>query len=141
LQAWVRDHHLTEQVRFLGPVARIPELLALSDLGVLASNSEGSSNALAEYLLSGLPVVVADIPANRELLGPDYPFYYPPATAAGPAAASRLAQHLAHLLQDPALRRRTGAANRRLARAFFDNERNFARYAQLLENILTGSKF
>lgn len=67
---------IQKQVEFLGKVSDIGELLAESDLAILASQSEGSSNSLAEYMLSGLPVVASNIEANIELLGRKYEFYY-----------------------------------------------------------------
>lgn len=39
------------------------------DVGLLATDSEGYSNSIMEYMQAGLPVLVSDIPANREVLG------------------------------------------------------------------------
>lgn len=39
------------------------------DIGLLATDSEGYSNSIMEYMLASLPVLVSDIPANREVLG------------------------------------------------------------------------
>jgi glycosyltransferase involved in cell wall biosynthesis len=59
---------LSNYVHFLDSRKDIPELLAISHIGVLCSESEGMSNALLEYMASSLPVVVTDIDGNRELV-------------------------------------------------------------------------
>jgi len=59
---------VVEHVKFVGRQANVRPFLAAADLGVLTSVTEGSSNAVLEYLAMGLPVVVSDLPANRELV-------------------------------------------------------------------------
>jgi len=59
---------LTGVVRFLGRQADVRRYLAAADFGVLTSKSEGSSNSVLEYMAMGLPSVVSDIAANRELV-------------------------------------------------------------------------
>lgn len=53
--------------------ARYPSIQsALSEgfhIGLLATDAEGYSNSIMEYMLAGLPVLVSDIPSNREVLG------------------------------------------------------------------------
>jgi L-malate glycosyltransferase len=60
---------VAENVLFQGRQSDVRPFLAAADLGVLTSHSEGSSNSVLEYMAFGLPVVVSDIPPNRELLG------------------------------------------------------------------------
>ena len=59
---------LTRAVRFVGRQADVRPFLAAADFGVLTSRSEGSANSVLEYMAMGLPSVVSDIPANRELV-------------------------------------------------------------------------
>ena len=56
------------QVQFIGQVGqhRLPAYYRASDLYVSASHSDGSSVSLMEALASGLPVLVSDIPGNKE---------------------------------------------------------------------------
>jgi glycosyltransferase involved in cell wall biosynthesis/peptidoglycan/xylan/chitin deacetylase (PgdA/CDA1 family) len=58
---------LNGSVRFLGRQADVRPYLAASDVGVLTSKSEGSSNSVIEYMAAGLPTVLSDIAPNREL--------------------------------------------------------------------------
>jgi len=57
LKEEVRRLGLERQVRFLGFREDVPELLALSDVFVLPSLSEGLSIALLEGMAAGKPVV------------------------------------------------------------------------------------
>jgi L-malate glycosyltransferase len=59
---------LSHVIHFLGRQADVRPYLAAADFGVLTSRSEGSSNSVLEYMAMGLPSVVSDIPANRELV-------------------------------------------------------------------------
>jgi L-malate glycosyltransferase len=59
-------------VRLEGAQADVRPWLFAADIAVLASFSESSSNALLEYMATGLPTVVSDIPANRELVAREF---------------------------------------------------------------------
>ncbi|WP_322793441.1 glycosyltransferase [Bellilinea sp.] len=61
-----------EQVFFGGQVNGddLPQYYQEADLYVSASHSDGSSVSLMEALASGLPVLVSDIPSNREWITP-----------------------------------------------------------------------
>jgi glycosyltransferase involved in cell wall biosynthesis len=54
-------------VRFFGRQADVRPFLAAADVGVLTSRSEGSSNAVIEYMAAGLPTILSDIEPNQEL--------------------------------------------------------------------------
>jgi L-malate glycosyltransferase len=68
LQMQVEQLGLTGTVRLEGKQPDVRPYLAAADIGLLTSQSEGCSNALLEYMAMGLPAVVSDIPANRELV-------------------------------------------------------------------------
>jgi len=105
---------LLDSISFLGQVQDISGLLAASDIGVLTSTHEGLSNAILEYMASGLPVVATDLPGNREALGdaPQQPF-------CKPGDSDSLTTQLQILLYDPDLRQALGARNRQRASAEF----------------------
>ena len=52
-------------------------VLARSNLVVITSRLEGSSNVLSEALVSSVPVLAAKIPGLMGTLGKDYPGYFP----------------------------------------------------------------
>lgn len=59
---------IERQVRFLGVRQDIPALLALMDIFVLPSLSEGLSLALLEAMLAGKPIVATRVGGNAELV-------------------------------------------------------------------------
>jgi glycosyltransferase involved in cell wall biosynthesis len=68
LKAFVRSHHLDQRVVFLGALEQeqIPDLLRSADAFVSSSLFEGQSNAVLEAMHEGLPILVSDIPEQRE---------------------------------------------------------------------------
>ena len=62
-----------ERVLFAGKVQHdaVPEWLSAADIFVLPTRAEGSSNAMAEAIACGLPVVASDLPSMRPLIGED----------------------------------------------------------------------
>ena len=105
LQADIDRLDLRGRVRLLGQRDDTAALMRLSDMVVLPSVSEGLSNVIIEAMMQGLPVIASRVGGNVELVGHD-------ATGllfeAGDDAG--LAESLARLLDDPALRARLGAA-------------------------------
>jgi len=68
LENFANQLRLSEIVKLVGRQSDVRPFLAAADIGVLTSRSEGSSNSVLEYMSMGLPSIVSDIPANRELL-------------------------------------------------------------------------
>jgi len=68
LAAFARKLDLGERVFFLGALDRrlIPDLLRSADAFVSSSLFEGQSNAVLEAMHEGLPILVSDIPEQRE---------------------------------------------------------------------------
>ncbi|MBZ5702631.1 MAG: glycosyltransferase [Acidobacteriia bacterium] len=93
-------------VRLAGARQDVRPWLAAADIGLLASQSESSSNALMEYMAMGLPAVVSDIPANRELV--EGLFF-------SPGRADELADRMLWLWQHQDARHRMSAAYRAAA--------------------------
>ena len=65
--------------RWLGerPHWKTRQILARSDLAVITSRMEGSSNVLSEALASSVPVVASRIPGLMGTLGKSFPGYFP----------------------------------------------------------------
>ena len=113
--------HIESCVTFLGQVNDIASLLRSSDLGILLSpftNWEGTSNAILEYMLAGLPVIATDTPAIRDIVGPDNIDFLVPV-----GAISELANLITKVAGDPSLRKNFGLRNMDRANKEFSLEK------------------
>ncbi len=114
-------NHVLDRVQFAGQVRNdeLPDYYRTADLYVSASHSDGSSVSLMEALASGLPVIVSDIPGNREWVTPgEQGWLFPDGN--DKALADAIHQAYEQRSQLPGL----GAAARRLAEQRADWRRN-----------------
>jgi glycosyltransferase involved in cell wall biosynthesis len=81
IRRFVDVHGLAGSVTIVGSVshARMPDYFRASDGYISCSPTDGSSVSLLEAMASGLPVVVADTPSNREWVAPDQNGWLAPA--------------------------------------------------------------
>ena len=68
LEKLSQDLKVRDVTVFLGSRSDVPDILALSDVFVLPSVSEGTSLALLEAMAASRPIVATDIPGNRAVL-------------------------------------------------------------------------
>lgn len=96
---------LAERVHCGRAQGDIVSFLSITDIGLNCSESEGLSNAVVEYMCAGVPCVISNGGGNRDLVRDGVNGLMFNAGDAG-----QLAQALARLLGDEALRRRCTAA-------------------------------
>lgn len=101
-------------LELLGQVDDIGEVWRGAHIAVLPSRREGLPKSLLEAAAYGRPIVATDVPGCREIARQDHNALLVPTD--DPAA---LADALDRLAQDADLRRRFGAAGRRLVEAEF----------------------
>jgi len=68
VEAEVIDLGLQDVVCFTGFRQDVPDILAASDVSVMASHYEGIPRALMESMALGMPVVATDVPGTRTLI-------------------------------------------------------------------------
>jgi glycosyltransferase involved in cell wall biosynthesis len=127
------DLGIDDRVRFLGTRGDVPELLAASDIFVLATNWEGLPRSIIEALRAGLPVVATDLAGIPELVAEGENGYLVPR---GDARA--LASRLAELIADDELRARLGARSRRRFEEEFSFKRMYEQTRTLYETVHAG---
>ena len=120
--------NVRNRCRFVGVRDDVRDLLPAADAFVLSSVSEGVSVTLLEAMATGLPVAATDVGGNGEVVAHRHTGLLSP--RGDPDA---LAQHLALLLADPALRRDMGDAAVHRAHEHFTQSRMHARYAELYD--------
>jgi len=114
VDAWQRDG----AVHALGERSDIAELYAASHIAVLPSYREGLPKSLIEAAACGRAVVTTDVPGCRDAIEPGQTGLLVPVRD-----AQSLADAIARLAEDAALRQRMGAAGRALAESEFDIKR------------------
>jgi hypothetical protein len=136
LRAFMNQHNLHDVVQLLGAVSnqRVKDLMAAADVFFLPSLWEGIALSMFEAMACGLPVVGADVGGQRELVTPECGILVPRSDVA--TEATRYAQVLTELLQDPERRRKMGCAARQRVQAHFRLEQMGERMDALLKEAM-----
>ena len=133
--------NVEEQVMFPGQVkhSELPRYYQMADLYVSASHSDGSSISLLEAMACGRPVLVSDIPGNREWVIPYTPPFPESSFARSPSLleegdvgwlfpdgdADALAQAILHAVEQRRSLAEIGRRARALAERRADWNKNF----------------
>lgn len=127
LEAWNAEPGLA----WLGRVYDIGGLWRRTHIAVLPSRREGLPKSLLEAAACGRPIVATDVPGCREIAQDGVNALLVP-----PDDAERLAEAMAQLAAEPAMRARFGAAGRRLVEENFSDRiigaETVALYARLV---------
>ena len=105
-------------VELLGQVDDIEKVWARAHIAVLPSRREGLPKSLLEAAAFGRPIVATDVPGCREIARHDVNAFLVP-----PDDPVALADAIAVLARDPALRARLGAAGRAMVEDEFSSRR------------------
>jgi glycosyltransferase involved in cell wall biosynthesis len=126
-----------DKVRFVGQVnpVEVCDWLRVADVFSLVSFSEGFACALAEAMSTGLPCVVSNIPANRQLIDDGEHGFL---TRVGDPEAISLA--IVQLLRNVTLRLRMGDAARQRIKDNYSSDKVSDRYETLFRQMLAKAK-
>jgi glycosyltransferase involved in cell wall biosynthesis len=113
--------------RMVGQRSDVPKLLAIADVFVLPSLSEGMPNAILEAMAARLPVVASDVGGVRELVVTDNT-----GLIVSPAAPDELATAIVSLLMDESLRGEMGQRGYERVKAHFSEHRMCQQYESLI---------
>jgi glycosyltransferase involved in cell wall biosynthesis len=131
---FIDAHGLREAVRIPGPINKsdMPKWFRAADVYVSCARSDGTSVSLLEAMATGLPVVVTDIPSNREWVTENLNGWLAPASS-----AEEFADKLLRAVRlSPEERMRFGARNRTIVRERADWDRNFPRLLVMYEHLV-----
>ena len=126
------DLGIKDSVYFLGHVDRqsVYEVMTVIDIFVFPSHYEGFGVAAAEAMASGVPVIVSDIPALREVVD-DTGLYF------DPMDVTTLSDTILLLYDDPAKRAKLAHAGEKRVRLEFSLESTAEKYATLYESFIS----
>jgi glycosyltransferase involved in cell wall biosynthesis len=133
LEVKVQDLGIKDAVAFVGRQTDVFKFLAASDVFVLPSRQEGTSNALLEAMAQSLPVVVADdlLGGNRGVVNDQQDGYV---IKFGDSEA--FVETLCKLLENAGLRREMGRRARKKIEEEFSIESVADRYCELYYELL-----
>lgn len=137
LTAFIREHGLEENVRFLGSVNQpaLAEAYASSALTALSSRQETSPSVLMEAMAVRRPVVATDVGGVREIVANGESGLVVPA-----GDAEALAVSIERILADPEQAHAMGERGRALAESGYRRDLIGRSYLDLLARLATGTK-
>jgi L-malate glycosyltransferase len=103
-----KDFGIENHVTFLGSEVSRHKVLSAMDMGVLTSDSEGLSNAIIEYMASGLPVVATNVGGNPDLVKENGTGFL-----VAPNDHIAIGESILKLAQDPEMRLKFGENGKR----------------------------
>jgi glycosyltransferase involved in cell wall biosynthesis len=124
LQTYRDQIQATSRVHFLGERKDVSRWLPHFDCFWLASGYEGQSNALMEAMLAGVPVIVSDIPGNRDLVIPE-------------ESGLLVPRQTQRLLENRDLAKQLGAAAQQRMRSEFSVPKMINRHVELYRRLLS----
>lgn len=130
LRKQIENYTSKNNIRFLGNRSDIPEILAVSDIFVLATEAEGMSNAIIEAMAAGKAIVTTDISENRDILTNNVT-----GVLFRPGDFKWLEKSIVSILEDSSAQRELGRVARDEAIKKFDIRKITGKYADFFENI------
>jgi glycosyltransferase involved in cell wall biosynthesis len=122
---------LGDDTFFIGRCDKLAELLAVSDVCVLTSKSEGFSNSILEYMAAGRPVVVTDVGGAREVVVEGETGYLVQS-----GDDKKMAERIISLLQEPEKARAMGQQGRQVVEEKFSCAAQLERTEELYDRLL-----
>lgn len=130
IEAQIARLGIAGQVDLLGARADVENILPALDIFVLASSTEGMSNAILEAQACALPVVATDVGGNPDLVQPRINGLLVP-----PRAPAELAQALSTLVAQPQWRSALGDRARRRVAVTYSLDAMSAGYTELYREL------
>ncbi|PHS74388.1 MAG: sugar transferase [Porticoccus sp.] len=127
----VKQLGISDVVWFSGDRNDVPVLMQLMDIFILPSLAEGISNTLLEAMASGLPVIATSVGGNVELVEDGVNGRLVPVNN-----VSAMANAVAELVDDPALRQSMGEKGLALVRTTFNWEKTVTNYLAVYDTLL-----
>jgi len=131
IEAKISALGLAGAVILVGNSRQVTREFQISDVVVLASETEGFSNSLVQAMALGKPVVACRVGGNPEAVADEQT-----GLLVAPKNPAALAGALARLARDPALRRRLGEAGRARARECFTRRQMLERTQELILRVI-----
>ncbi len=125
-----REASLEKNLIYLGYRNDVPNLLAISDIYVLPSYSEGLSPAILEAMGSGLPVVTTNVGSNPDIgINGEENYLFEPGDKLS------LKKIMIRLIHDKSLREEMGKYNKKKIQQNFDLKDTTIKFLNIIKNL------
>jgi glycosyltransferase involved in cell wall biosynthesis len=131
IEAEVKRLGLQDIVHFTGYRQDVPDILAASDVSVMASHYEGIPRALMESMALGLPIVATNVPGTRTLIQSDQT-----GLLVEYGDVPGMSSALAKVLSTPSFARQLGERGRNLVQTKFNEYTVADRVEEVYNHIL-----
>jgi L-malate glycosyltransferase len=134
IRSFIEAHDLNDAVLVVGsqPAEELPMWFRAADAYVSCAKSDGISISLLEAMATGLPVIVTDIPSNREWVAePENGWLARSGSAA--AVADKMLQAAQLMAQE---RTKISECNRRIVAERADWDKNFPRLLEMYNRLV-----
>ena len=131
IKSEIERNQLEEKVILLGLRRDIPEILSVTDVSVLSSLSEGTSQTIMESMAAGKPVVATNVGGNPVLVKNGINGYLVP-----PKNQEMMAEMILKLLKDKKLRDKMGKEGRKMVEEHFNIQRVIRDYESVYKELL-----
>jgi glycosyltransferase involved in cell wall biosynthesis len=130
-----KELNVSQNLHFLGKRSDIADLISIFDVAVVASLSEGFSNAILEYMASSRPIVATEVGGNPESV-----VHGETGLLVPPGDAHALAKAILSILEDREMALRFGMAGRKIVEERFSLEIMLRKYENLFEQVMISKK-
>jgi len=135
VRSFVEAQGLNDAVSLLGPrpPSELPMWFRAADAYISCAKSDGTSISLLEAMATGLPVIVTDIPSNREWVAEPQNGWLAP--SGSPAGVAEKMLQVAKL--SPVERKAISDRNQRIVAERADWDQNFPRLLNMYERLVS----
>lgn len=126
---------VADHVKLLGTWSNVAPLLAIADIFILPSRSEGLSRALLEAMAAGLPIVATKVHGVDDVVTDGVHGLLVPSEN-----PNELAKALIQMVDHPEARKQMGFAAQEHIMKFYTTDVMFTKYFDLMMNLLNGKK-
>ena len=131
LKKKVKQLNLENKINFLGQIKNPNNLLNKSDIGIICSNEEGSSNSILEYMNFNLPIIATKVGGNPEMIKNNFNGYLVMTND-----YIDLSKKLEKLIIDKKLRKKLGNNNLKFLEKKFSLKENLEKYFKIYNKLL-----
>jgi len=137
LENLAQELGISSDVRFIGWVShdRLPEYLALADVYVSTSLSDGTSNSLLEAMACEIAPVVTDLPANRGWVTDSENGFI-----VAVADTRALAERIIYLIKDKELRKRFGKISREIIKDKAEYHKEMEKREKIYQELIRSTR-